>query len=85
MDKELIKTIILAVCFTATLILLGNFYAYLFRLTYAQITFNEIYSFTVTSLFTGGVLGCFFILIVPILLEDKNKDDNGDDGNNDED
>lgn len=82
MDKVFIKTIALAVCFTATLILLGNFYTYLLSSTYAKITFNEIYPFTITSLFTGGVLGSFFILIVPILLEDKNKDDNGDDDNN---
>lgn len=61
MDKEFIKTIALAVCFTATLILLGNFYTYLLSSTYAKITFNEIYPFTITSLFTGGVLGSFFI------------------------
>lgn len=85
MDKGFIKILALSVCFTATLILLGNFYTYLLSSACTKITFNEIYPFTIVSLFTGGVLGCFFILIVPILLEDENKDDNGDDNNHDED
>lgn len=77
MDKETIKIYLLAICFVASMILLGNLLAYLFILeNTTTVSFERMKNFLTFCLLIGSSTGCFVMSrVVPFLL--KNSDGDG--------
>lgn len=79
MDKETIKIYLLAICFVASMILLGNLLAYLFVLENTTVSFERMKNFLISCLLIGSSTGCFVMSrVVPFLLKNHDGDDSND-------